>query len=516
MPYGRPLANQQFYVLNSRLEPCPAWVTGELYIGGKGLARGYWSDRAKTTASFITHPQFGRLYKTGDLGRWRDGSIELLGRADFQVKVNGYRIELGEIETVLQQHPAIQTAVVTAIDNSLAAYIVPQPVAKIERKLSQANLRESHPDDRSIALPLPDTSIDLRRQSYRQFLPDSIALTQLSNLLGSLRQQQIDHAPLPKHRYASAGSLYPVQTYVLIRDNCVTGLEAGVYYYHPADHRLVWLNAAPAVDYGSNRSIFEQSAFSLFLVGQLAAIAPVYADKARDFCLLEAGYMSQLLMETAPDFDLGLCPIGALPFEPLQQAMQLEPSQILLHSLVGGAIDPAWTTQWNPPAPAPILDQIREFLRQKLPAYMIPSRFQFLEALPLTANGKLDRRSLPQFAPDRPAESIAPQTEIERAIAQIWQQALQVEAIGIHDDFFELGGNSLSATQVITQMRQTFQAEVSIRQFFTAPTIAAQAQMLRPVEAIAPIPKVDRSPDIDQLSDQEVDALLNQLLAEDS
>jgi amino acid adenylation domain-containing protein len=134
IPYGRPLTNQQFFVLNQRLEPCPVWVPGHLYIGGVGLATGYWADPEKTAASFFLHPRSGeRLYRTGDLGRYLpDGTIEFLGRDDFQVKVRGYRIELGEIEAVLRQHPAVQEAIVTvredrAKDQRLVAYIVEEP-----------------------------------------------------------------------------------------------------------------------------------------------------------------------------------------------------------------------------------------------------------------------------------------------------------------------------------------------------------------------------------------------------
>lgn len=116
IPYGRPLRNQTFQVLNDRMEPCPVWVTGELYIGGAGVADGYWRDPERTAASFVTQPASGeRLYRTGDLGRWRpDGNIEFLGREDFQVKIGGYRIELGEIEAALLRHPEVAAAVVTA------------------------------------------------------------------------------------------------------------------------------------------------------------------------------------------------------------------------------------------------------------------------------------------------------------------------------------------------------------------------------------------------------------------
>jgi amino acid adenylation domain-containing protein len=127
IPYGRPLANQTFAVLDSDLQPVPTWVPGELYIGGIGVARGYWADPEKTAERFITHPVTGeRLYRTGDLGRYHpDGTIEFLGRNDHQVKINGYRIELGEIEAKLSAHPAVKDAIVTASDNQLTAYLIP-------------------------------------------------------------------------------------------------------------------------------------------------------------------------------------------------------------------------------------------------------------------------------------------------------------------------------------------------------------------------------------------------------
>ncbi|PMB52084.1 non-ribosomal peptide synthetase [Fischerella thermalis CCMEE 5201] len=135
IPYGKPLKNQYIYVLNTSLKKCPFWVTGELYIGGIGLAKGYWQDEEKTNASFIIHPVTKeKLYKTGDLGRYLpDGNIEFIGREDFQVKINGYRIELGEIEATLKQHPTVKEVVVTTVPKTqqLIAYIVPKPESNI-------------------------------------------------------------------------------------------------------------------------------------------------------------------------------------------------------------------------------------------------------------------------------------------------------------------------------------------------------------------------------------------------
>jgi amino acid adenylation domain-containing protein len=117
IPYGRPLANQRMFVLDDELEACAVGVIGQLFIGGVGLARGYWRDADRTHASFITHPRTGeRLYRTGDLGRYlSDGTIEFLGRQDHQVKIRGFRVELGEIETALASHPAVKEVVVLAL-----------------------------------------------------------------------------------------------------------------------------------------------------------------------------------------------------------------------------------------------------------------------------------------------------------------------------------------------------------------------------------------------------------------
>ncbi|MGA5411978.1 amino acid adenylation domain-containing protein [Streptomyces lavendulocolor] len=134
VPYGVPLRNQTFHVLDERMEPCPVWTAGQLYIGGTGLARGYWGDEERTAASFVRHPRTGeRLYRTGDFGRYTaDGTIEFLGRRDGQVKINGHRVELGEIETTLSQHPGVDASVVVRTTDGAGAarlhgYVVPSP-----------------------------------------------------------------------------------------------------------------------------------------------------------------------------------------------------------------------------------------------------------------------------------------------------------------------------------------------------------------------------------------------------
>ncbi|MBW4649609.1 MAG: amino acid adenylation domain-containing protein [Kastovskya adunca ATA6-11-RM4] len=299
IPYGRPIANTKYYVFNEALEDCPVWVPGELYCAGMGLAKGYWRNEEKTRANFINHPVTGeRLYKTGDLGRYLpDGTIEFLGRADFQLKIRGYRIEPGEIEAALVEHPAVEASVVKAV--------------------------------------------------------------------------------------------------------------------------------------GEQR-------------GQERLVAYLVSDQEQ----------------------------------------------------------------------APAVDELRSFLREKLPEYMVPSAFVWLDTLPLSANGKIDRQAFPE--PDtiiaKPEKSfVLPHTSLEKVMAGIWSEVLGVEQIGIHDNFFlDLGGNSLLATQVMAHVRETLQVELPLRHFFESPTVAEQVAVIlqdsaqrAKVEAIAQLVL-----SLAELSDDEVDKML--------
>lgn len=259
---GRPIANTEIYIVDAGLQPVPVGVAGEIYIGGVGVARGYWSRPDLTSERFIPDPfgrrSGGRLYRTGDLGRWRpNGTIECLGRIDYQVKVRGYRIEPGEIESRLVEHPQIIQAVVTV-----------------------------HDDGR-----------------------------------------------------------------------------------------------------GEKR-----------LVGYVVSAEPVTSGELRDF------------------------------------------------------------------------------LRDRLPEYMVPSLYLFLDQFPLTPNGKIDRNALP--APDDVNQSSrryeAPRTATEAALAEIWRAVLGVGQVSIHDNFFELGGDSILSIQVVSRVRQRG-ISITPRQLFQQQTIAELA-----------------------------------------
>jgi amino acid adenylation domain-containing protein/non-ribosomal peptide synthase protein (TIGR01720 family) len=289
VPIGRPIANMRTYVLDAHLRPVPVGVAGELHLSGVGLARGYLNRTELTEERFLASPfadaPYDRLYKTGDLCRWlADGSLEYLGRLDFQVKIRGNRIELGEIEAVLSEHAALREAVVLA-------------------------------------------------------------------------------------REARTG-----------------------------EKRLV------------------------------AYVVP--------------------------------------------------------HNQV-----------------APSVDELRNHLQSRLPEYMVPSAFVVLESFPLSPNGKVDRKALPEPSSSRPdleKQYVAPRTPLEQTLADIWRELLGIDSVGIHDNFFDLGGHSLLATQLASRVRHALQAEVPLRELFEHPTVARLAAAIERVvgaghtTAVPPLKPVER------------------------
>nr|QEO74644.1 AMP-dependent synthetase and ligase [uncultured bacterium] len=146
--------------------------------------------------------------------------------------------------------------------------------------------------------------------------------------------------------------------------------------------------------------------------------------------------------------------------------------------------------------------ELRHFLQEKLPAYMIPSEFVSLDQMPLTPNGKVDRQALPALAGkqhSREKNYVIPRTPLENNLADIWAEVLQLKRVGADDNFFELGGHSLTATRVISQIRDRLQTEISLQEFFNSPTVAELAQRIEigtnsepreRLSSIVPVPRV--------------------------
>jgi dihydroaeruginoic acid synthetase len=178
IPYGTPLRNQKFRVVDSRGRDCPDWVPGELWIGGAGVALGYRGDPELSTTRFPA-VDGERWYRTGDLGRyWPDGNLEFLGRLDHQVKINGFRVELGEIESCLQEHPQVAQAVAVVVTEGRREVVA----AVVERSAtSEAGLSDARPGaGRPSADFLPPATADadpllLEHQLVEVLLADVVA-----------------------------------------------------------------------------------------------------------------------------------------------------------------------------------------------------------------------------------------------------------------------------------------------------------------------------------------------------
>jgi amino acid adenylation domain-containing protein len=502
IPYGRPMRNHVIQVLNDRLEPCPLWVPGEMYIGGAGLATGYWQDPQRTADVFVTDPVTGnRLYRSGDLGRWLpDGQLEILGRRDHQVKISGWRIELGEIESVLTRHPDVAGAVVTTVGDGrdqqrLVAVVAPRtgptgpsdavdqhgyladlghvvvdPIQRLEFKSRRLG-RRTDLSGAAIELPRPARPVPTHRASVRRFDPAPVPLSQLSELLAQL--SATDSGELPKFAYGSAGSLYPVQTYLYVAEGRVAGLAGGTYYYDPDAHglRTVHTGITLPVDLHvpDNQPIAEGAAFWLVLVAQQRAIAPLYGQRSRDFCLIEAGLIAELLEQAAPAARLGLCQLGLIrDAADLRQGLALDDDHQVLHGLVGGTParpdrTAADTGTDGAQPDQPLAQRLHQHLAAQLPAYMVPMIVLAAAGLPLDQRGKVDRRAaatLAERGAGQPAAQVPPAGDLERSLAAVFARALGVERISVEDRFFDIGANSVVVVRVhraiATELRLTF------------------------------------------------------------
>ncbi|WP_051709847.1 hybrid non-ribosomal peptide synthetase/type I polyketide synthase [Andreprevotia chitinilytica] len=537
IPYGKPISNSQYFILGASGKPCPVWVEGELHCAGECVAPGYLNDPDNTARSFVRHPYTDQLiYKTGDLGRYLpDGRIEFLGRRDFQMKIRGQRIEAGEIEHALLAFPGVENAAVVDAGDGLQKHLVAHiamagvgknmaqanktadflsedeqrdvltnPIERLEFTLGERGIRHFNPNLARLELLRGDESRleqYLRRQSFRQYNGE-LTLAKLEQLLAPLSIERMDGQVLPKYRYPSAGGLYPVQAYLYIKPDAIPGVVGGYYYYDPSASELVQLTGASDINEqlyaGYLKPLAEAAVFSLFLVADLAAIKPMYGEVARDFCLLEAGYVGQLLMTEAVGNLVGLCPVGGIQESAaFREALQLSDSHIVVHSLTGGGISEEQTSYWleKPKAAADadteettvsaltLEERLQEHLRQYVPEYMVPTRFVLHEKLALTENGKIDRKSLKASANTfaalkEPEVFAAPTSPVEQRFADILAEILNVPRVSIDGNFFEMGANSIHMVKIQKRFKEDLGRELAVTDLFRYPTLRSLVAFL--------------------------------------
>jgi len=531
IPYGRPLRNQRTYVYDDAMRLRPCGVPGALYIGGAGVALGYRADDQRTALAFPAHPVTGeRLYRTGDLARLLPGGdLEFLGREDGQVKINGMRIELGEVEAALVRAAGVREAVAavagSGISARLIAYVVREPRAQRTAgpaldadRLRHLELRLRQPGRRSDlaghqAVPLTATADAGRLRevaaglgSATGFGPGPVPLPDVHALLLVLARQDGDG--VPKYAYGSANGLYPVQTYLAVAEGGIDGMEPGTYYLDPAGPCLIQVSERAAAGRGAldpllygeaNQSLVAQAQFGIFLIGRESAIVPHYGDLAERLAVLEAGAMAQLIRQRAAECQLAVCPIGDVYPDPLRDLFHLEEGQQVLHTLVGGQL-PAGAAQ-AASGPAGWTSQLRAALAEQLPRYLVPDRIEVIDALPRSANGKVDRAAL-AAPPLHPAPALAPPARpgppaaaggVLATVAQVWCEVLETPTVDVDTNLFELGANSIQLVRVQRRVIDELGIELSIIDLLDHPTVRLIAQLLeRP--GSGPAPPADPGP----------------------
>lgn len=553
---GRPIEDLSVYLLDNGLRPLPPGMVGEIFVGGAGVTRGYLGRPRLTAERFLPDPfgpYGGRLYRSGDRGRRRrEGDLEHLGRADNQLKIRGYRIEPGEIEARLLDRPDVREAVVVARPDregepQLVAYLLGKVSGTVRLgpglHVACANLHEARA-----------TYSEIFQQ--RGYLRDGITVGDGDTVIDV--GANIGLFSLFVKGVAPGATVFAFEpapeTFGLLQANIAAhGLDVSAeacalsaadgeaaFFHYPGMSVNSGLHADPEADLETTRRmILTRAGDSAELAAELSAqfaverfrcrtrrlssfideaglsridLLKIDVEKAEAEVLagIEAAHWPIIWQVVVEVHDLAgrLIAITALleshgfTVTAHQSANLADTGLWNLHARRPGHSGPAvpdWSADRLPRRPRTEGAALRHDLARHLPEHMVPAAFIWLDAWPLTVNGKLDRTALP--APDDDSRGAAaflpPEGAIEEAIAQVWRDILNAPRIGRRDNFFDLGGHSLSAVRANARIAERLGITVPLQLLFAHPVLAdfAAALAIRPLTlAIVAAPPATAGP----------------------
>src|SRR5260221_1704933 len=442
-PIARPIANTRIVVLNAVGERVRRGIIGEIHVASPGLARGYVNDPTRTGELFVELAIDGtrqRLFRTGDLGSY-DGSgvLHFHGRKDRQIKVRGNRVEIDEIVSALTSHPDIAVAAIRCVKDEAAGGRL---VAYVEQDPSRNRLGTAAGPRYSFTLEQRPELVEAAEAWDQRRRPEFVgADPQMMRLWPRLIREfpdlqfvltdEADHIDM-------VGHAVPLCVTEVAQDVSPAGLAPGwsealrrAFARQGADCRpnalYVFAGAwAPAFEGGDDGAILLDRQRELATAHGLEWI--VYA---RD-------------------------PLGA-------------PGESQIERL------PLSSHRRSPLTRA----SVREFLKASLPAYMIPESVHFLPSIPMTESGKVDEKRLPHVDVRAGVERQAAETEMQKQLTALMQQILGTKAeIGVKDDFLVLGGQSLMAIELISEINDRYGSDVDLRAFYQEPTVEHLEQLL--------------------------------------
>lgn len=580
IPYGRALKNQKFRVVIDG-QDAPIEETGELWIGGAGLAKGYAGAPELTEKAFVMD-KGERWYRTGDLGYFQpDGVMIFMGRMDQQVKVNGFRIELGEVESKLaeienvksatvlvKKHQGTPTLVAALQLNGVEKNTEQTPViieedgpetdsygAEVEYEVKRfiCNVLESHPVITAKQVP---ESVKGTWELWQQIKTAGVLEREdIKSSLGDMLQQRVqmyrdillgEEAPqvllddeqlAPASMIARSNENKEALEYLAqklekqIQQNEQGKLVIGLLYgrdgklYLPLLEKLETYSSKIKVVYmESSEELLREAKETLKkykldiefqkikypyvnqeLAGSLDALVVVNGihtftniKRGLSFLQLLLGAGGRLYgVESTEMSPMGLITAAVLEngFKDYEEIRKNAYSPMLTRaqwcdSLKDAGFEEIQGMEWmqtklflfaavNKTGVVWQKDQMGEYCSQKLLSYMVPQKICYTAEWPLTGNGKVDRKKILEwFEMGNEETGTMPVTATEKHIAEIWKQLLDRPQIFQHQNFFELGGDSLLLTRMLATLRNQFGVQISMRQIFEQPTLIEVAEMI--------------------------------------